>query len=69
MVRLFILSIILSSFISLARAETVYWAGVGFSNYGDSVAEQQKNFPFPALYSDAIPVRWANPSMCWPEKG
>ena len=46
MVRLFILSIILSSFISLARAETVYWAGVGFSNYGDSVAEQQKNFPF-----------------------
>src|SRR6056300_1184620 len=46
MVRLFILSIILSSFISITRAETVYWAGVGFSNYGETVAEQQENFPF-----------------------
>lgn len=46
MVRLFILSIVLFSFMSLARAETVYWAGVGFSNYSESPSEQQEFFPF-----------------------
>lgn len=29
-----------------ARAETVFWAGVGFSNYSESVEEQRANFPF-----------------------
>ena len=46
MFRLFIFTIALSSFVSLAKAETVYWAGVGFSNYSESPSEQQKFFPF-----------------------
>merc|ERR1711988_247351 len=29
-----------------ARAETVFWAGVGFSNYGETIEEQRTNFPF-----------------------
>lgn len=29
-----------------AQAETAFWAGVGFSNYGTSVEEQRTNFPF-----------------------
>ena len=44
--RLFIIFALVFVIAGTARAETVFWAGVGFSNYSESVEEQRSNFPF-----------------------
>ena len=44
--QLLIFTIIALNVTSFARAETVFWAGVGFSNYSETSSEQKDFFPF-----------------------
>ncbi len=46
MVRLLAVCMLCFGIAGNANAEKVFWAGVGFSNYGETVEEQRTNFPF-----------------------
>ena len=46
MLRLLAVCMLCFGIVGNANADKVFWAGVGFSNYGETVEEQRINFPF-----------------------